>query len=151
MAAGNVAFVKTYRTPNEITTLMSLIIPFLLMGSEWALVLGLLVLLVLVFIVLPIVLAVKYPTFRIALGVVNILAGLLLAIGLWWLFGIGLFLGIPLLLLGLVSVVTGSSSRAKRLGRSEAPIGPQRFCVSCGRAVTGNGKFCAHCGKELPP
>lgn len=33
----------------------------------------------------------------------------------------------------------------------QIPITPQRFCVSCGRAVPADAKFCSNCGKEVPP
>ena len=131
--------------------LMSFFIPFLLEGDQLFIIALIIILPLFLFIVLPILLAIKYPTFRIALGVVDIVLGLLLIIGLWWLLGLGLFIGVPTLLLGVVFLVSGSTSKAKELRAQAVPTTPQRFCVSCGRAVTGGGRFCSYCGKELPP
>ena len=69
--------------------------------------------LIIMFVIIPILIAVKFPTVRMAMGIVQIVIGLILISGLWWLFGLGLILGGPLLLIGLVFLFTGYSKQKR--------------------------------------
>ncbi len=83
--------------------------PLLLpVGTEW-LILGAF------FFLLPIIIAIKFPLARIAMGIIQIIVGLLLVVALGWLFGIGIFIGAPLLFFGIILVVSGVLSKQKQL------------------------------------
>ncbi len=66
-------------------------------------------------IIIPIWIAIKFPTVRMAMGIVQIVVGLLFITTLWWLLGLGLFLGVPLLFLGIIFLITGMTSKKRQL------------------------------------
>lgn len=72
-----------------------------------------------IFFIAPLLLAIKYPVVRIAMGIVQIIVGLIFITTLWWLFGIGLFIGAPTLIVGIIFLLTGFYSKQKQMRSSD--------------------------------
>jgi len=77
---------------------------------------------VILILLVPIYIAIKYPTIRMVIGIIQIVLGLLFINGLWWLFGLGLVLGVPLLFLGLIFTLTGYYSKQKQIREERRPV-----------------------------
>ena len=98
-----------------------------------------------VILLIPLILAVKFPSVRIALGAVVLGLGVVLSL----IPIIGIFLGILPILLGVFLLVWGYTSRSEKEKEVYRPI---RICPKCGRDLSHfpeDIKRCPYCGNEL--
>lgn len=118
---------------------------------------GIIILAVILFIITPIILLIKYPSLRRAIGFVLIIVGLLLSIT-----GIGAIIGIPMLIIGALFYFVGQRNQSKiqntRTSQQQtvnnyiSSPAPQKTLIRCAECKTlndDNALFCQKCGKEL--
>jgi hypothetical protein len=102
------------------------------------------------FLLLPIILAIKYPAFRVFLGTLMVIIGLLEVTALGWLFGIGWIIGLPTLFVGFLFIALGWPSRKEVIIREKViqeNSGGMFYCKYCGTRISSDSVFCKKCGK----
>ena len=110
----------------------------MIFGVEW-------ILIPLIILIIILILAVKFPSFRTALGAMVLVLGIILSL----IPVIGIFLGILPILLGVFLLVWGLASRSEKKKEIYRPI---RICPKCGRDLSqfpDDIKRCPYCGNEL--
>ena len=113
---------------------------------------GLLEFVVIVFILLPLILAIKFPAFRIFLGALMVIIGLFEILVLGWLFGIGWIIGLPTIFLGLLFIALGWSCKKEIIIQEKVvpqPPGKVLFCRYCGEPNPSDSSFCQKCGRSM--
>jgi len=111
-------------------------------GYEW---LAILFSIWLAVLVVPLVLAIKFPSLRIGLGAAALVLGIILS----FIPLIGIFIGILPILLGVFLLGWGLASRSEK---EKEVYRPTRICVKCGRDLSRfpeDIRRCPYCGNEL--
>lgn len=118
-----------------------------------------LLLVIIIFIIIPLILLLKYPSLRKALGFILIIMGILLSIS-----GIGAIIGIPMIIFGAILFFVGQKKQEhvpvqsqqqqnqnqtinNIIGQTQEKI--MIRCPSCGKLNEVNNSFCISCGKNL--
>ena len=108
---------------------------------------GIFLWLILLFIILPIILAIAYKPFRLFLGLLLVIVGILEVLAVGWLFGLGWFIGLPTIFIGVILIALGWPSE-KVIIYTDKEKQQTKYCIHCRSKLPIEFATCPYCEKR---